>query len=183
MELFSDLDISDHLSAFLAQGPLLAFSRVGKSINYVYRSAILFARKRGDEARDSFSARVVRTFSSLSLSLSLVFLSLAFSARRASSISFSRLFSRVCARVHRTERERPVTDGRRGGGRYDPVRLVRITFVTIARLNNLETCIRGVAERERKKERRRKGERNKTGEKERARARAVTDGFTIGPRR
>lgn len=70
MELFSHLDISDHLSAFLAQGPLLAFLRVGlgKSINYVYRSAILFARKRGDEAGDSFSARVVRLFSSLSLS-------------------------------------------------------------------------------------------------------------------
>lgn len=54
-----------------------------------------------------------------------------------------------------------------GGGGYDPVRLVRITFVTIARLNNLETCVRGVAERERKEERGRKGERNKTGEKER----------------
>lgn len=183
MELFSHLDISDHLSAFLAQGSLLAFLRVGlgKSINYVYRSAILFARKRGDEARDSFSARVIRLFSSLSLSR----LPLACILRTQSIVYlfFPPFFPGVCARVHRTERERPVTDGQRGGGGYDPVRLVRITFVTIARLNNLETCIRGVAERERKKERRRKGERNKTGEKERARARAVTDGFTIGPRR
>lgn len=93
-------------------------------------------------------------------------------------ISFSRLFSAL------TGRERPVTDGRRGGGGggddgrrggHDPVRSVRITFVTIARLNNLETCIRGVAGdamREREKER-----------ENEARARAVTDGFTIGPRR
>lgn len=183
MELFSHLDISDHLSAFLAQGSLHAFLRVGlgKSINYVYRSAILVARKRGDEARDSFSARVVSLLSrSLALPLACIL--------RTQSIVylfFPPFFPGVCARVHRTERERPVTDGQRGGGGYDPVRLVRITFVTIARLNNLETCIRGVAERERKKERRRKGERNKTGEKERerARARAVTDGFTIGPRR
>lgn len=37
-----------------------------------------------------------------------------------------------------------------------PVRPIRITFVTIARLNNLETCIRGVAGRRREKERERK---------------------------
>lgn len=80
-------------------------------------------------------------------------------------------------------RERPVTDvvasaAAATGGGCGPVRSVRITFVTIARLNNLETCIRGVAGREkagggrgRESEREKEEEKEKECERERERTR------------
>jgi len=101
---------------------------------------------------------------------------------RGSFVSLSRLFSMLNGlRTHRRlkskrERERggqsPVDGAATTGG--GPVRPARITFVTIARLNNLETCIHGGCGTQWARDARARA---------RTRARAVTDGFTIGPRR